>query len=143
MSDGKSHGEMITERAKAHADMVEAFGEYCLQEGKDLSTMDDDKIRSFLMDLTRAFRRKHNKYVTTTELIDALGCYPETRILIENEEDGSYMDITPEHIGYMLVELNADLEEHQQGPHIESGYGETVLVISRKRINSNPPKPLH
>ena len=127
-----------------HDTLAEKFGKYCEENGKDLSTMEDREIQSFLKDLTRAYRRKHNKYVTNVELMEALGCYPETRILIEAEGEG-YVDITPEHIGYMRVELNADDERlyHSDGSHIADNGGELVLVISRRRINENPPTPLH
>ena len=125
-----------------HETLAERFGEYCAKNGKDLSTMDDSEIQSFLRDLTRTYRRKHNKYVTNVELREALGCYPETRILIEAEGEG-YVDITPEHIGYMRVELNAPDERlyHSDGSHIANSGGELVLVISRRRINDSPPRP--
>ena len=127
-----------------HETLAERFGKYCEENGKDLSTMDDREIQSFLKDLTRAYRRKHNKYVTNVELIDALGCYPETRVLLETDDEGGFMDLTPEHIGYMQVELNTSDERyyHIGAPHVANNDGELVLVISRNRINENPPKPL-
>lgn len=130
---------------KTHDELAEQFGKYCEDGGKDLTGMDDDDIRRFLGELVRAYRQKHNKYVTNTELMEALGCYPEKRVLIE-VEDGSFMDITAENIGYCRVELNAyeftDDYIHK-GPHLSNNGGELMLVISHKKITDNPPKPLH
>ena len=126
-----------------HDKLADAFGEFCEKEGKDLSTMEDRDIQSFLRDMVRTYRRKHNKYITSVELMEALGCYPETRILIETEKEGSFMDITAENIGYYSVELNAPYVDYGYGPHIIDHGGECVLIISRKKINNSPPKPLN
>ena len=126
-----------------HDKLADAFGEFCEKEGKDLSTMEDRDIQSFLREMVRTYRRKHNKHITSVELMEYLGCYPEIRILIEAEKDGSFMDITPENIGYYRVELNAPDVDYGYGPHITDNGGELVLVISRKKINDSPPKPLN
>ena len=126
---------------KTHDELADAFAEYCEKAGKDLSMMEDNDIKSFLRDMVRTYRRKHNRYVTNVELIESLGCYPETRVLIEAEEEGSFVDITAENIGYCSVELNAMDLKPGYGPHILDHGGTLVLVISRKKINNSPPRP--
>lgn len=132
-------------KRKTHEELAEKFGEFCEQGGKDLSSMDDKDIRRFLGEMVRTYRQKHNKSVTNAELIEALGCYPEKRVLVE-VDDGSFMDITAENIGYCRVEFNAyKFHEYynHKGPHRIDNGGEEVLVISHKKINDNPPKPFN